>query len=76
MVDFNLDALALMASETSLPSSSNLELSISEVLPLDQHPAAVYLARLRKNSRLPQKNALDAIARILSGEQANCSDLD
>ena len=74
--DFNLDALALIASKPSPPSSSSLELSVSEVLPLDQHPAAVYLARLRKNSRRPQKNALDKIARILSGEEANCFDLD
>ena len=65
MRDFNLDALALMTSETSLPSPSNLELSVSEVLPLDQNPAAVYLARLTKNGRRPQKNALDMIARIL-----------
>ena len=43
--DFNLDTLALLASETSLPTPSNLELSVSEVLPLDQNPAAVYLAR-------------------------------
>ena len=76
MRDFNLDALALIASNPSPPSSSSLELSVSEVLPLDQHPAAVYLARLRQNSRRPQKNALDKIARILSGEEANCFDLD
>ncbi|MBT4312419.1 MAG: integrase, partial [Anaerolineae bacterium] len=76
MRDFNLDALALMSSETSLLSPSNLELSVSEVLPLDQNPAAVYLARLTKNGRRPQKNALDKIARILSGEEANCFDID
>ena len=76
MRDFNLDALALLASETSLPTPSNLELSVSEVLPLDQNPAAVYLARLTKNGRRPQKNALDMIARILVGEDANCFSID
>ena len=76
MRDFNLDALAIIASKPSPASSSNIELSVSEVLPLDQHPAAVYLAWLRENSRRPQKNALDKIARILSGEEANCFDLD
>ena len=76
MRDFNLGTLALMTSETSLPSPSNLELSVSEVLPLDQNPAAVYLARLTKNGRRPQKNALDMIARILVGEDANCFSID
>ena len=47
-----------------------------DTLPLDQNPAAVYLARLKKNSRRPQKSGLDAVARILSGGRADCFELD
>jgi len=74
--DFNLQALAVSSNEPSLSSSSDLTLAQPEMLSLDQHPAAVYLARLKKNSRRPQKNALDAIARFLSGGEVNCLELD
>lgn len=76
MRDFNLDVLALTASEPFPSTSSDLVLVLPETLPLDQNPAAVYLARLKKNSRRPQKHALDAIAGFLSGGEVGCLELD
>ena len=76
MRDFNLDALAITASKPSHPTSSDLELTLPEVLPLDQNPAVVYLVSLKKNSRRPQKSALNVIAGILSGGRANCFELN
>jgi len=46
---------------------------LANVQPLDQNPAAVYLARLTKNGRRVQKNALDLIAGILTnGAVSDC----
>ncbi len=75
MRDLNLSSLALAASEPFY-SSSDLELTLPETLPLDQNPAAVYLARLKKNSRRPQQHALDVIARFLSSDQVGCFEID
>ena len=38
---------------------------------LDEHPAVVYLASLAPGSRRTMRQALDTIARIITGEQAD-----
>jgi len=73
--DFNLDALAVVVSQSSPVPHSDFQLTIVETLPLDQNPAAVYLATLKKSSRRPQKCALDTIAGILSGGTVDCFNL-
>jgi site-specific recombinase XerD len=72
----NLDSLIVPDSQCSLVSHTDFQLTLVETLPLDQNPAAVYLARLKKNSRRPQKSGLDAVAKILSGGTADCFELD
>lgn len=77
MNDFNLDRLIVPdLGETSLASSPDAELIMVETLPLDHNPAAVYLAKLKRSSRRPQKSALDVVAHILSKGTANCAELD
>lgn len=77
MNDFNLDRLTVPdLGETSLASSPDAELIMVESLPLDHNPAAVYLAKLKRSSRRPQKSALDVVAHILSKGTANCAELD
>jgi integrase len=43
---------------------------------LDRHPAAVYLARLAPGSRRSQGDALETMARIVSGGRVGAPDLD
>jgi len=43
---------------------------------LDNSPAAVYLARLKQSSRIPQKQALNLVASLLTAGQADCQSLD
>jgi hypothetical protein len=74
--DFNLDVLAVIVSQDSPIPHPNCQLTLIEALPLDQNPAAVYLAKLKKSSRRPQKCTLDTIARILSNDLASCFELD
>lgn len=77
MNDFNLDRLTVPdLGETSLASLPDAELIMVESLPLDHNPAAVYLAKLKRSSRRPQKSALDVVAHILSKGTANCAELD
>jgi site-specific recombinase XerD len=55
-----------------IPTSSG-EITTGGGQPLDQNPAAVYLARLTSaTSRRTQKQALDVMAGLMSGGAANC----
>src|SRR3989337_1860538 len=48
--------------------NANTELLVTDArLPLDRHPAAVYLASLSGDGRRTQRQALDVIAGILTG---------
>ena len=76
MNDFNLDQLSVIVSQSAPVPHPEYQLTLVEALPLDQNPAAVYLAKLKKSSRRPQKCALNAIARILSNGLASCFELD
>lgn len=49
---------------------------LAQAPPLDQSPAAVYLAQLKKSSRRPQKQALDLVASLLSAGSADCLTLN
>jgi len=72
----NLDTLTVRFSDDTLIPKTNEQLILVDTLPLDQNPAAVYLAKLKKISRRPQKSGLDAVARILSNGMADCFELD
>src|SRR6202048_5025161 len=47
------------------------ELPIVDKIALDQHPVAVYLARLARSSRRTMRAALDAIASLLSDDRCD-----
>ncbi|NEQ26795.1 MAG: integrase, partial [Microcoleus sp. SIO2G3] len=51
-------------------------LVLSTPPPLTQHPAAVYLTQLGFGSRRTMRQALDAIARLLTQNQADALTLD
>ena len=72
----NLDTLTVRYSDETLTPQPNEQLILVDTLPLDQNPAAVYLAKMKKSSRRPQKSGLDAVARILSNGGADCFELD
>jgi len=67
----NLDTLTVSYSDETLTSQPNEQLILVNTLLLDQNPAAVYLAKMKKSSRRPQKSGLDAVARILSNGRAD-----
>ncbi|MEO8288770.1 MAG: site-specific integrase [Chloroflexota bacterium] len=52
------------------------DLAISEALPADRHPAAVYLARLAPGSRRTMQTSLDLIAGLLTSYKYNIQTLD
>ncbi len=72
----NLDTLTVRNNDVTLVPQSNEQLIPVDTLPLDQNPAAVYLAKLKKSSRRPQKSGLDAVARMLSNGRADCFELN
>src|SRR5512139_1758623 len=53
------------------PSDTNTLVHTGERIPLDQHPAAVYLARLAPGSRRTMTDALDRIAGMLTGDRCD-----
>ncbi len=57
-----------------IPTNNNgAELVQADRLPLDQNPAAVYLAALNSETgRRSQRQALDKMAELMSGGAANC----
>lgn len=52
------------------------ELALSAPLPLTQHPAAVYLSQLAPSSRRTMRQALNAIASMLTNGQCDAMTLD
>src|SRR5215831_9019042 len=62
--------------ETVLAPAQDLALVALEALPADRHPAAVYVARLAPGSRRTMRQALDAVAGIVTGGQATAATLD
>ena len=62
---------------TNLPAISNAsDLVVTERIPLDQHPAAVYLASLTsERSRRVMHQALRTIAALLTGQDAKTADI-
>lgn len=59
-----------------LVTSQKNDLEIRKPLPLDQHPAAVYLASLGQGSRTSMKQALEKIVEILTNGRCNVLTLD
>lgn len=57
---------------TEIITTTQRDLSIATQRPLDQNPAAVYLAGLSEGSRGTMRQALNTIAGILTGGQADC----
>ena len=51
-------------------TTTDQELTLVTHIPLERHPAAVYLMSLSASGRRTQKTALDEIARMLAGDQA------
>lgn len=75
MNDFNLDLPAITVNASTLVPQFDCQLILTQAMPLDQNPAAVYLATLKKSSRRPQKCALDTVAGILSCGTVDCFNL-
>jgi integrase len=62
--------------DLTLVLSAHSSLIITQSIPLDRCPAAVYLAQLKQSSRRPQKQALDLVASLLTSGAADCLTLN
>ena len=61
----------------TLPTAAEAHALVAVVaLPADRHPAAVYIASLAPGSRRTMRQALDAVAGILTSGQATAETLD
>lgn len=65
-----------MSESTDISEISAVSLSLTAPVPLTEHPASVYLSSLAPGSRPTMKQALDAIASILTSNQCDALTLD
>ncbi|MDK2410539.1 site-specific integrase [Aphanizomenon sp. PH219] len=65
-----------MADSTDIGEINSVSLSLTAPVPLTEHPAAVYLASLGAGSRRTMEQALNAIAKILTGNICDALTLD
>lgn len=65
-----------MSESTEIGEISAASLALTAPIPITEHPASVYLSSLSPGSRPAMKQALDAIARILTSNQCDALTLD
>jgi site-specific recombinase XerD len=58
------------------PTAADATLVMTAMVPMDRHPAAVYLARLAPGSRRTMRGSLDTVASILTGGRADAMSVD
>lgn len=65
-----------MSESTDIGEISAASLALTAPIPITEHPASVYLSSLSPGSRPAMKQALDAIAQILTSNQCDALTLD
>ena len=65
-----------MSAETAVAAAQDLALVAGARVPAQRHPAAVYVASLAPGSRRTMRQALDAVARIITSGHADAEMLD
>ncbi|MEA5578669.1 tyrosine-type recombinase/integrase [Anabaena sp. UHCC 0451] len=65
-----------MSESTDIGEISAASLALTAPIPITEHPASVYLSSLSPGSRPAMKQALDAIAKILTGNTCDALTLD